>query len=131
MATGRSWPDLLEIIAYEIFFDAELDATSEIAGKVISEVTKEFMGLTCSAISGEKDDLTTMTTVTDMEAIEAMEAAIAENHEPMVAWGPDDIDESRFDMVDGDFWSDSKSENEEIVTMLNVRPIGDREPPLL
>ena len=120
MATGRSSPDLLEIIAYEIFFYAELDATSEIAGKVISEVTKEFMGLTCSAISGEKDNLTTMTTVTDMEAIEAMEAAIAESREPMVAWGPDDIDESRFDMV---------AENEEIVTMLNVRPIGDREPP--
>ena len=32
-------------------------------------------------------------------------------------------------MVDGDFWSDSKSENEEIVTVLNVMPIGDREPP--
>ena len=133
MATGRNSPDLLEIIAYEIFFDAESDATSEIAGKVISEVTKEFMGLTCSTICGEKDDddLTMMTTVTDMEAIEAMEAAIAENREPMVVWGPDDIDESRFDMVDGDFWSDSKSENEEIVTMLNVRSIGDRDPPLL
>ena len=86
MATGRYSPDLLEIIAYEIFFDAELVAMSEIAGKVISEVTKEFMGLTCSAIHGEKDDdLTSMTTVTDMEAIEAMEAAIAENREPMVA----------------------------------------------
>ena len=59
---------------------------SEITGKVISEVTKEFMGLTCLAIRGEKDDdLTTMTTVTDMEAIGAMEAAIAENREPMVA----------------------------------------------
>ena len=34
-------------------------------------------------------------------------------------------------MVDGDFWSDSKSENEEIVTVLNVMPIGDREPPQL
>ena len=130
MATGRYSLDLLEIIAYEIFFDAELDAMSEIAK---SEVTKKFMGLTCSAICGEKDDddLTTMTTMTDMEAIEAVEAAIAENREPMVAWGPDDIEESRFDMVDGDFWSDSKSENEEIVTVLNVMPIGDREPPPL
>ena len=58
------------------------------------------------------DDLTTMNTVTDFEAIEAMKMAIAENREPMVEWGPEDIDESRFDMVDGDFWSDSKSKNE-------------------
>ena len=130
--TGRYSPNLLEIIAYEIFFDAELDLTSEIAGKVISEFTREFMGRTCSAICGEKDDnddLTTMTTMTDLEAIEAMEVAIAENREPMVAWGPEDIDESRFDMVDGDFWSDGKSENEEIMTVLNVMPAVDRETP--
>ena len=132
MATGIYSPDLLEIIANEIFVDAELDATSEIAGKVISEVTREFMGLTCSTICGEKDDdndLTTMNTVTDLEAIEAMEMAIAENLEPMVEWRPEDIDESRFDMVDGDFWRDSKSENEEIVTVLIDMPAVDRDPP--
>ena len=131
MATGRYSPDLLEIIANEIIVYAELDATSEIAGKVISEVTREFMGLTCSTICGEKDDddLTTMTTVMDLEAIEAMEMAIAENREPMVEWEPDDIDKSRFDMVDGDFWSDSKSENEEIVTVLIDMPAVDRETP--
>ena len=134
MTTDRFSPDLSKIIAYKIFFDAELDATSEIAGKFISEVTREFMGLTCSAICGEKDDdddLTTMTTVMDLEAIEAMEVVIAENRQPMVAWGPEDIDEGRFDMVDGNFWSDSKSENEEIVTVLNVMPAVDRETPLL
>ena len=95
MATGRYSPDLLKINANEIFVDAELDATSEIAGKVISEVTREFMGLTCSMICGEKDDdddLTTMNTVTDLEAIEAMEMALGKNHEPMVELGPEDID---------------------------------------
>ena len=86
------------------------------------------MGLTCATIRREKDDdddLTTMNIVTDLEANETMEMEIAENHEPMVEWGPEDIDESRFDMVDGDFWSDSKSENEEIVTMLIDMPAVD------
>ena len=105
MATGRYSPDSLEIIANKIFVDAELDATSEIAGKVISEVTREVMGLTCSTICGEKEDdedWTTMTTVTDMEATEAIEMALGKNCEPMAERGPEDIDESRFDMVDGD-----------------------------
>ena len=32
-------------------------------------------------------------------------------------------------MVDGDFWSDSKSENEEIVTVMIDMPAVDRETP--
>ena len=35
------------------------------------------------------------------------EMEIAENREPEVEWGPEDIDVSNFYMVDGDFWSDS------------------------
>ena len=54
METGHLSPDLLEITVNEINFDLELDIMNEIAGKVMSKVTRECMGLTCLAILWEE-----------------------------------------------------------------------------
>ena len=65
LLSGQLCQNVLDVI---IFVDAKLDAPSEIAGKVISEVTREFMGLTCSMICGDRvedDDLIMMNNVID------------------------------------------------------------------
>ena len=119
MATGRCSPNLMEIIAN--FVHAEWDATSEIVGKRISEVTREFMGLTCLTICEERVDEDfpfTDADVSHLEAIEAMECVIAENREADVEWGPEDINVSSFDMVNGDVWSDNKPEEEKNMEVL-------------
>ena len=67
--------------------------------------------------------------VSDLEAIEAMETTIAENCEPEVQWGPEDIDVSSFDMVDSDFWSKTNPDNEKVMNVLIEMPVADSDPP--